>query len=344
MGGEMDAGHTPVVIDRPSLEGGGDAYRGAEDTIRWIVSEEDDEQIASRIRESLAQVAVIGPFRYGSVLYDALAENARGGPSLLARFGVGYDSVDLARCRQSNIMLTVTPHALTKSVAEHAMGLLLGLARDIPALDRKVRQGGGGATTGMELYGKPLGIAGFGAIGKALAGIASRGFGMRVFAYDELTLEAQAARQGESPEQFMRTYGLEEYLGTFEELAGKVSILSLHLPATEQTRGFFNAERLALMQEGAILINTARGSLIDERALFEALRSGRLRGAGIDVFEREPYQPASPDCDLRKLPNVILTPHVASNTREAREQMALRVVKNIQHYLRREYDQLDRVV
>ncbi len=340
----MSTSRKPVIINKTVLESEAPVFRKFEDSINWITSEGGEAQMVEKALESQALVAVIGTEKYRNTLYATLSRNAKSGPSLLVRFGVGYDGVDLDKCKQYNVMLTITRDSLNKSVAEHVIALLLGLARHIPNCDRSVKNGEFDAPKGTELYGQSLGIVGLGVIGKALSIIAAKGFGMKVFVYDKIPLDTQARKQGVSRDEFMALHGIQEYFTDYAMLAQRISIVSIHLPATTETANFFNQERLTLLRDGTILINTARGSVIDERALFKALKSGKLKAAGIDVFAREPYQPINDEYDLRRLPNVILTPHIASNTFEARQQMATRVVKNIQHFFRREYEQLDRVL
>ena len=340
----MSTSRKPVIIDKTVLESEAPVFRRFEDSINWITAQGGEAQIVEKVLESQSLVAVIGTDKYRNRLYEALSQNAKSDPSLLVRFGVGYDGVDLNKCRQFNVMLAITRDSLNRSVAEHVVALLLGLARYIPNCDRSVRNGEFDAPKGTELYGQSLGIVGFGVIGKTLSLIAAKGFGMKVFVYDKIPLDAQARKEGVSRDEFMALHGIQEYFTDYTAFAQRISIVSIHLSATSETANFFNQERLTLLRDGTILINTSRGSVIDEGALFSALKSGKLKAAGIDVFAREPYQPISDEYDLRRLPNVILTPHTASNTVEARQKMALRVVKNIQHFYRGEYEKLDRVL
>ncbi len=230
---------------------------------------------------------------------------------VISRYGVGYDQVDIEACGQRGIVVTNTPGVNAESVADLAFGLMLSVARQIPYADEQTKRGGWPRITGMELYGKTLGIIGLGAIGKGVARRA-KGFSMRVLAYDPAIDEA-----------FCRQHGVE--IATFEEILSNSDFISLHLPLKEQTRYIINSRTISMMKDGAILINTARGGLVDQQALYQALKSGKLGGVGMDVFEIEPPG----DSPLFELRNVVVTPHMGSSTVEAINAMANLAVKNL---------------
>ena len=167
---------------------------------------------------------------------------------------------------------------------------------------------------------------------------------MQVSAYDSLSLTEQAAKESMSADAFLSNYGVHEYFTDFDSFIKKVNILTIHLPVNQSTRYYFNAERIGKMNPDSILINTGRGALVDEKALYTALSSQRLKAAAIDVFDHEPYEPVSPEYDLRKLANITLTPHVASDTFEGNESMQRQVMDNIHHFLERKYTELTKVV
>jgi lactate dehydrogenase-like 2-hydroxyacid dehydrogenase len=311
---------------------------------QWISCPEEEGRLARCIRESNARIVVLGVYRYRDQLYKALEESAGDGPALIARHGVGYDGIDLELCKRHDIMATITPGTLDLSVAEHAIALMLSLVRDIPALDRSMRASRFAPVVTEEVAGKTLGVAGFGKIGKQVAKIASHGLAMKIVAFDCLTLAEQLSREGIGKEEFYHTYGLVACMNDYERFAQSIDVLSIHLPATAQTAGFFNADRLAALKASAYLINTGRGVLIDEQALYDALQEGKLRAAALDVFHLEPYAPASPDKDLRRLGNVILTPHVASNTREANFRVQQNILQNIERFLKGQYTEMTRIV
>lgn len=242
---------------------------------------------------------------------DADVLNAAGpGLRVVANMAVGMDNIDLVAARERGIRVTNTPGVLTDATADLAFSLLLSLARRIPEGDRMVREGRwrGWAPTlllGADLVGQTLGIVGAGRIGTAMARRAA-GFGMRVV----------HASRGEHPEVGPRL--------ELEELLASSDFVSLHCPLTEATRHLIDADRIKLMKQTSYLINTARGPVVHEPALIEALRSGRIAGAAFDVFDGEP----AVNPGLLDLPNVVLAPHVGSATFRTRERMARMVLED----------------
>jgi phosphoglycerate dehydrogenase-like enzyme len=217
------------------------------------------------------------------------------------------------------------------------------LARNIVRMDARMREGEFGSLTGMELRGKMLVIVGFGSIGRHVAKIAHFGLGMKVLPVDVLSSQEIATSLGKSPDEIKAEYGLEAYTNDVNGVFRQADVISVHLPDIPQTRHFFNAERLAVMKPESMLINTARGPVVDERALYDVLSSGQLAGAALDVFEQEPYVPVDADKDLRKLENIVITPHIASNTRETNSRMATVCLKNIQTFFAGRMNHLSRV-
>lgn len=333
-----------VICTEAQFVKGEENFRRYGSAYDWISCQKEEENLARCIRDSRAKITILGTYRYRGQLYQALAESAGEGPALIARHGVGYDGVDLELCKENNIMVTITPGTLDQSVAEHTVALILSLVRNIPALDRSMRESRFEPVTTMELAGKILGVAGFGKIGKQVATIASRGLAMKVIAFDSLALEEQLSREGFGKEEFYRRYGLSEYFTDYSEFAESPDILTIHMPVLEGTLNFFDADRLSALKSSAYLINTGRGALIDEDALYDALKVGQLRAAALDVFHNEPYAPVSTAKDLRQLPNVILTPHVASNTVEANFRIQQNILQNIERFLQGRYKEMTRVV
>ena len=329
-----------VIITESSYRKGRSVFDQYRDTVEWILTEGDEEIVARELKKSNARIAVLGVNPYRDSLYRALSENSRGDHALIARFGVGFDGIDTARCRELNIFVTITPGTLEQSVAEHTIALLLSVARNIPESNRKTREGAFGATPGFELKGRSLGIAGMGRIGRRVASIAAGGFCMKVYGFDCISVEEQAKLQGVSVERFLKDFGIELYTRDFQEFARSVDIISIHMPTDDSTRDFFDKRRLGMLHKGTILINTSRGALINETDLFEALSTHKIKAAALDVFSKEPYEPVSPDCDLRQLDNIIMTPHIASNTVEANNNMAAKVMLNIKNFLDGGFDDL----
>jgi lactate dehydrogenase-like 2-hydroxyacid dehydrogenase len=241
---------------------------------------------------------------------------------LIANFGVGYNHIDLAAARAKGIAVTNTPGVLTDCTADLAMTLMLMAARRAGEGERHVRGGAweGWRPThmvGTRVTGKTLGIVGMGRIGKAVARRAHAGFGMAVLYHSRRPLDAATeAALG------ARAVGL-------DELLAESDFVSLHCPSTPETRHLIDDARLARMRPSAILVNTARGDVVDEQALARALTSGRIAAAGLDVYEREPRIEAS----LLGLENVVLLPHLGSATRETRTAMGLAVVANLAAFL-----------
>jgi phosphoglycerate dehydrogenase-like enzyme len=232
--------------------------------------------------------------------WDALRMDRCDRLRVISRIGVGYDNIDVGAATLRGIQVCYTPHGPTVSTAEHATALIFAAAKTVCYADRDVRAGrwhrAFRTVKGMELRGRVL--VGAGRIGIEVARV-MRAVGMRVLVYDPALTEARAGEEGV------------ERVGSLESLLSAADVVSLHAPATAETRHLINAARLAWMKPGSILVNTARGALVDERALCEALRSGHLAAAGLDVFEREPVESSNPLLDLE---NVVLTDHIASHT------------------------------
>jgi D-3-phosphoglycerate dehydrogenase len=232
---------------------------------------------------------------------------------------VGVDSVDLQAAVERGIVVTNTPGANSVSVAELTVGLLLSLARQIPEGASALRQGNYPRLAGVSLEGKAVGIVGLGAIGKELAR-RLRGFDCRIIAYDPF------------PDRgFAEANGVE--LLPLDNLLELSDFISLHLPLLPETHGLVNRDFLARMKRGAFLVNTARGEIVEETALLEALQSGHLRGAALDVFAVEP---PSPDNPLLALKQVIATPHLASQTDSATNRMGWMALQDCLAVLRGE--------
>jgi len=231
---------------------------------------------------------------------------------LVANYGVGYDSVDVGACTMRGVAVTNTPGVLDAAVADLTMALVLAVRRRIVEADAFVRSGEWRdewifpPVTGEDVAGATLGIVGLGRIGGAVARRA-RAFDMRVLYAGRRRLETELAEYRE-----------------LDALLGEADVVSLHVPLTAATRGLVDARRLALLRDGAALVNTARGPVVDEPALVRELVSGRIR-AGLDVFAAEPSVPP----ELLSLPNVVLTPHVGSATTETRAAMTRVVVANV---------------
>lgn len=239
---------------------------------------------------------------------------------ILARYGVGLDNVDVEYAVKRGISVVNAPNAPARSVAELTIGLMFAVARRIPLLSSKVKAGEWpkGKYVGIELFGKTLGVVGFGRIGKAVAQ-AARGLGMDILAYDVIDVKDEVEKIG----------GRQVSL---EELLRRSDVISLHVPLTPATYRLLNDERLALVKDGAIIINTSRGEVIDHEALLKHL--DRLWGVGLDVLPEEPPRSET----LRQLishEKVVVTPHVGSETFEAMRRLAEELADNIEEVVKR---------
>jgi glyoxylate reductase len=235
---------------------------------------------------------------------------------LVANYAVGYDRVDVAACARRGVTVTNTPGVLDTTTADLAFALLLAAQRRLVEGDALIRagrweQGWADAPLGKDVGGSTLGIVGLGRIGSAVARRA-RGFDMRVLYTQRTRLEPDAEAD----------LGVE--WRELDDLLAEADAVSLHVPRTSETEGLIDVRRLALLRDGACLVNTARGEIVDEPALVRELASGRIR-AGLDVFALEPRVPE----ELWTLPNVVLTPHIGSATRETREAMTRLAVDNV---------------
>jgi D-3-phosphoglycerate dehydrogenase len=242
----------------------------------------------------------------------ALFERALG-LRVIAKHGVGVNSVDIEAATEFGVLVMVTGDANSPAVAEHAMALMFALGRDLPRLDRSMKAGQWARETfvGQELRGRTLGLVGFGRIGRQVAELA-RCVGMRVLALPRVAGSVDKTMAEEAP--------------SLPSLLAEADIVSLHAPLTPATRHLIDRRTLSMMKPGAILINTARGGLVDEAALAEALREGRIAGAGLDNLDEEP---PPPDCPLLTAPNTILTPHVAGVTTAALQRVGTMAAENI---------------
>jgi len=233
---------------------------------------------------------------------------------VIGRAGVGVDNIDVAAATERGIAVLNAPSGNTISAAELTMAILLALVRRVPAADRSMKRGEWDRKSfnGIELYGKVLGLIGAGRIGGEVARRA-RGFGMTVVAYDPFLSEDRA-----------RALTIE--LASLDDVLRSADVLSIHTPLTDATRNLIDAAALAKLKPGAYLVNAARGGVVDEVALYQALVDGRLAGAALDVFETEPL-PA--DHPLRSLDNVVLTPHLGAATEEAQQNVAVEIAEAV---------------
>jgi len=247
----------------------------------------------------------------GSEPYNARVLAAHPQLRVIARVGVGYDAVDIQAATTHGMAVTIAPNTNQDAVAEHGFTLMLALVKNLIPQHLGVKAGGWPRGTNLPLRGRTLGIAGLGRIGKAMA-VRGKVFGMPLLAYETYPDRA-----------FCTAHGVG--LVSFEQLLAEADFLSLHLPMTAESKHIINRQTLAKMKPTAFLINTARGGLVCEADLYEALRSKQIAGAGLDVFEEEPPGKLS----LFDLDNVVLTPHAAGVDLQSRDDMALSAAEAI---------------
>ena len=229
----------------------------------------------------------------------------------IAKYGVGLDNIDLEACKQRGIAVSRTVGANSNAVADYTLTLMLMVARKAGLIDRRCREKDWGKITSIDLYGKTLGIVGLGAIGRCVVKRA-QGFGMKILGHDIAWDEAWASAEGVER-------------ADMDRICREADFITLHTVLTDETRNCISAGRIAMMKKTAVIINTARGGLIDEMALLAALQEGRIYGAGLDVFEQEP--PADPA--WYALDNLVMGSHCSSSTAGATETMGRMAVDNL---------------
>jgi lactate dehydrogenase-like 2-hydroxyacid dehydrogenase len=283
-----------------------------------VVNRDDTPLSAGQLQEALRTADGLLPTVTDKVTAEVLsAEPLR--TRIIANFGVGFNNIDITAARARGLTVTNTPDVLTDDTADIGLTLLLMVARRAAEGDRHVRrkEWTGWRPThmlGAKVSGKTLGLVGFGRIARAVARRAHHGFGMKVIFHDPFPPQPEDARAlGAEPRD------------SIEALLAEADFVSLHCPATPETRHLIDSKRLGQMQRHAFLINTARGDVVDEAALVAALQAGTIAGAGLDVYEKEPQ--VTPE--LLSLDNVVLLPHLGSATVETRVAMGMRAIENL---------------
>ncbi|HEX3256003.1 MAG TPA: hydroxyacid dehydrogenase, partial [Gaiellaceae bacterium] len=291
-----------VLVREPIADAGVDLLRE-----RFEVDVDPDGDLAARIGDYDAII-----IRSGTHLDADLIDKATN-LKVIGRAGVGIDNVDLEAASRRGILVANAPESTIVSAAEHTLGLLLALSRSIPQAHAALKEGRWDRSrfAGHELAGKTLGLVGFGRIGRRVARLA-RGLDMRVLAYDPYV----------GAERFDEL-GVER-VESLSELLAQSDFASLHLTLTEDTQGLIGRDELGAAKDGLKLVNAARGELVDEHALIEALSSGKVAGAALDVFVHEPY--SGP---LLELDNVVVTPHLAASTEEAQDRAGVIVAEQV---------------
>ncbi|MCD6503464.1 MAG: hydroxyacid dehydrogenase [Euryarchaeota archaeon] len=252
------------------------------------------------------------------VTREIIEEGSKGMLKVIGRAGVGVDNIDVNAATEKGILVVNAPTAATRSVAELTLAFALALARDLVEANNELKVGMWTKKKhmGFLLYGKTWGVIGYGRIGREVAKLA-KALGMNVIAYDPYIKEAKEVK----------------LTSTLEELLKNSDIVSIHVPLTPETRGLIGEKEIKMMKKGAILINTARGGIVDEKALAKAVEEGYLKGAGVDVFEEEPPKPDNP---LLKVERIYVTPHIGASTVEAQDLAGEIIAEQIVKALRGE--------
>ena len=282
------------------------------------LNKDDTALDAAQLREALHIYDAVLP-TVSDKLPAALFEGQTIRTKILGNFGVGFNHIDIAAAREKGVVVTNTPGVLTDCTADLAMLLLLSVARRSGEGERELRAGAWSGwrpthLVGTKVTGKTVGIIGFGRIGRAFAQRCHFGFGMDVVFHNRSAIDPMEAAR----------YGAVQ-LQRIEDVLEVSDFVSLHCPGGAGNRHLMNAARFAVMKPGAFLINTARGDVVDEAALISALEQGKIRGAGLDVYEAEPNIPER----LRAMDNVVLLPHLGSATEETRTAMGMKVADNV---------------
>lgn len=290
-----------------------------------FLKQQPDVELVNKPGLSEADLAAIAGQHDGMIVRSGVQVTAKvlanpGRLKVIARAGVGVDNIDLDAATAAGILVMNSAEASTLSTAEHAFALLMALARRIGPAYQTMTQGGWDRAkfTGHQLHGKTLGVVGFGRIGRTVAERALA-FGMTVVAYDPFYNQPTAMD------------GQVRMFRDFQELLPHADILTFHVPLTDQTQGMLGREQFAMCRDGLMVVNAARGGIVDEQALLEALGSGKCAAAALDVFTAEPPPADSP---LRKHPNLLLTPHLGASTEEAQQAVSIVAAEQLLAYLR----------
>jgi len=272
----------------------------------------DPEQLADRLKDAVG-VIVRSATKITADLMDSAPEL-----KVIGRAGVGVDNIDVPAATTRGIVVMNAPDGNTITTAEHTFALLTAVARNVPQAHAKLQAGTWDKKSfvGVELHGKTLGVVGLGRIGRHVAKIAS-GFGMNVVAYDPFVTAEQAADAGIA-------------LASLDEVFADADFVTIHTPVTDETRGIIGKDAFAKMRDGVRIVNAARGGLVDESALLDAINSGKVAAAALDVFSTEPLPADSP---LLGHPQIITTPHLGASTVEAQQGVAFTVAEQMRDYL-----------
>ena len=297
----------------------------AETDFEFISVPEEENALADLVKKNSVKGFIADLFPYTGALYDALSTGAA-----ISRFGVGHDSIDKEKASAAGVHVANTPGVLNTSVKEQAMWMIGSLARNVPSLDRSMRAKEWAPQRGIEIKGKTLAILGFGRIAQDICKSAHYGFGMNVIGFDQFTEDEFCKFANvETFDEFQKDVPVSRITTDLADAVKDADFVLMMMAVTPETTGMANAELFKLMPAESHFLNAARGALVNENDLFDALTNGEIAGAALDVFIQEPYQPQDPAKDLRSLENLVMTPHVASNTAETNAAMAETSAHNV---------------
>ncbi len=305
-----------VPDDFPSIFKGTDAHKRAsalgEVTVFSERGAEQEGELIRRIGRAQVAINIRAHAKFTEPVFRACPTL-----KLVSVWGTGVDNIDLHAAGRNGVTVCNTPGVNADAVAEHALALMLAVARQVPAVDRAMRGGQWPRELLTQLTGKTLAVFGLGTIGSRVATM-GKAIGMHVLAWSARGNTGRAKALGARP-------------ASKEDILREADVVTLHLRLETETRGFLGRKEFALMKPTAILVNTGRGALVDREALLEALRGRKILGAGLDVFHEEPLKPDDP---ILALPNVVLSPHIAGQTPEVIRDGLLRAVENVENFLK----------
>lgn len=317
-----------IYVSEISYNKGEEVFRrlSAETSFEFVSVPEETETLAARISENNVRAFIADVYPYhDDALYNALPPGA-----VISRFGVGHDSVDKEKASARGIHVCNTPGVLNTSVKEHFLWLLGSLARNVSALDRSMKEKKWEPVRGVEVKGKTLAILGFGRIAQDICQAAHYGLGMKVIGFDQFD-EEQFCKfaKVETFRDFKKQVPVERITTDLTDAVQEADFVLMMMAVTPETTGMANQDLFSKMKNDAYFLNCARGALVNENDLYDALTEGSIQGAALDVFIQEPYIPQDDAKDLRTLDNLVMTPHVASNTAETNAAMAEASAQNI---------------
>lgn len=304
-----------VVVTGPEIAKEAGEFLSKTCSIAYTGAYLEPSDLAEKLRNEKTDALLV---RMGKITAEVIQASPK--LKVISKHGTGVDNIDIAAASELKIPVMITTDANYESVAEHALGLMLALAKDIPWLDSRIRKGHWDKPRyrGCELFNKTLGLVGFGRIGRRLKELVAP-LKMKIIVYDPLL-------DSENLPPDVTT------AGKIEDLLKSSDIISLHCPLTEQTKHLIGRRELKKMKRTAWLINTARGAIVDEKALIESLKTGEIAAAGLDTFEKEPVQNIN---ELAEAGKIVLTPHIAGATQESFVRMGIAAARNILTVLER---------